>query len=83
MEAINLSLVCSFLGINNVYYIMTTAKKRILEQLIKMGGQGYPSTLSVSLLDQMVKDGILSRVNRINGYEFVVNKQYMPKKNEE
>ncbi len=62
---------------------MTTSKKRILEQLIKMGGQGYPQTLSVSLLDQMVKEGIISRVDRIHGYEFVVNKQYMLKKNEE
>lgn len=62
---------------------MTTAKKRILEQLIKMGGQGYPRTLSVSLLDQMVKDGVISRIDRIHGYEFAVNKQYMPSKNEE
>lgn len=57
---------------------MNTVKKKILDKLIKMGGQGYPQTLSVSLLDQMVKDGILTRINRTHGYDFVVNDEYIP-----
>jgi hypothetical protein len=53
---------------------MTTAKRNIINSLIKQGGRGIPMTLSYVLIEELVRDGIIQKASMGQGNEYEIVK---------